>query len=88
MLISSEISDTLIEKGFALKICQNCGYFEFQNNGRSDFDRGHCYLKMIKKESKYPELTSVWDCCENIIPEHAKNFVKQELNKMQDNDEK
>ena len=74
-----EISDTLMEKGFALKICQNCGYFEFQNNGRSDFDRGNCYLKMIKKESKYPELTSVWDCCENIIPEHAKNFVKKEL---------
>ncbi len=74
-----EISETLMEKGFALKICQNCGYFEFQNNGRSDFDRGNCYLKMIKKESKFPELTSVWDYCENIIPEHAKNFVRKEL---------
>ena len=74
-----EISETLMEKGFALKICQNCGYFEFQNNGRSDFDRGNCYLKMIKKESKFPELTPVWDYCENIIPEHAKSFVKKEL---------
>ncbi|MCQ2957954.1 MAG: glycosyltransferase [Candidatus Gastranaerophilales bacterium] len=82
-----EISDTLMEKGFALKICQNCGYFEFQNNGRADFDRGNCYLKMIKKESKYPELTSVCGCCENIIPEHAKNFVRQELDKLNnDND--
>ena len=77
-----EISDTLMEKGFALKICQNCGYFEFQNNGRSDFDRGNCYLKMIKRESKFPELTAVWDCCENIIPEHAKNFVKKELDNL------
>jgi len=79
-----EISDTLMGKGFALKICQNCGYFEFQNNGRADFDRGNCYLKMIKKASKFPELTSVCDCCENIIPEHAKNFVRQELEKMKD----
>lgn len=77
-----EISDTLMEKGFALKICQNCGYFEFQNNGRADFDRGNCYLKMIKRESNFPELTSVCDCCENIIPERARNFVKQELEKI------
>ncbi len=77
-----EITDTLMEKGFALKICQNCGYFEFQNNGRSDFDRGNCYLKMIKKESKFPELTPVWGCCENIIPEHAKSFVKKELDNL------
>jgi len=81
-----EISDTLMEKGFALKVCQNCGYFEFQNNGRSDFDRGNCYLKMIKKESKFPELTSVCDYCENIIPEHAKSFVKQELDNMNKDD--
>lgn len=78
-----EISEILMEKGFALKICQNCGYFEFQNNGRADFDRGNCYLKMIKRESKFPELTSVWDCCENIIPQHAKNFVKKELEKLE-----
>ena len=77
-----EISETLLEKGFALKICQNCGYFEFQNNGRSDFDRGNCYLKMIKRESKFPELTSVWESCESVIPEHAKNFVKKELEKI------
>ena len=83
----SEISETLIEKGFALKICQNCGYFEFQNNGRADFDRGNCFMKMIKRESKFPELTSVWDCCENIIPEHAKNFVKKELDKINNENE-
>ncbi len=82
-----EISDTLMEKGFALKICQNCGYFEFQNNGRADIDRGNCYFKMIKKKSKFPEQTAVWDTCEYIIPEHAKSFVKKELEKLQNEPE-
>ena len=41
---------------------------------------------MIKRESKFPELTSVWDCCENIIPHHAKNFVKKELEKLENED--
>ncbi|MDD3594378.1 MAG: hypothetical protein PHX18_07105 [Candidatus Gastranaerophilales bacterium] len=74
-----EITDILMEKGFALKICQNCGYFEFANKGRADFDRGNCYLNMIKRETKNPCITPVWDSCENIIPQHAKEFVKKEL---------
>ena len=79
-----EISDTLLEKGFALKICQNCGYFEFQNNGRVDCTKGNCYLKIIKKESKFPEQTEIFYSCENIIPEHAKDFVRKELEKNTD----
>ncbi len=74
-----EITDTLLEKGFALKICQNCGYFEFQNNGRVDCTKGNCYLKIIKKESKFPEQTELFYSCDNIIPEHAKDFVRKEL---------
>jgi cellulose synthase/poly-beta-1,6-N-acetylglucosamine synthase-like glycosyltransferase len=77
-----EIIDKLIEYGFALKVCQNCGFFELDSRGRTISDCGKCYMGVVKQETQDPDATHIWESCENIIPSHAKEFVKKELAKL------
>jgi cellulose synthase/poly-beta-1,6-N-acetylglucosamine synthase-like glycosyltransferase len=77
-----EMIDKLMDYGFALKLCQNCGFFKLANKGRTVSDSGKCYMSVVKKETQEPDITNIWETCENIIPSHAKEFVIKELEKL------
>lgn len=74
-----EVIDKLFERGFALKVCQNCGYFKHNPNGRVNNDQGNCLIKVVKRMSDIPQNTHIWNVCNNMIPIHAKEFVNQQL---------
>ncbi len=74
-----ELIDRLNEKGFSLKVCQNCGFFESDSTGRFDNKQGKCLMQVVQKTNSFPETTQVWSSCSNFIPIHARPFVQQQL---------
>lgn len=77
-----QLSKKLLDKGFALKICQNCGYFEADNDGKHDLKKGKCLLAMVKHGKSEPYSTMAYNHCKFIIPQHAKEYVKKQLENM------
>lgn len=74
-----ELSDKLLSRGFALKICQNCGYFEEKRDGRYNSNEGKCFCGVIKDETRSPYSVYLWSQCNNIIPSHAREYIQKQL---------
>ena len=74
-----ELSDKLLARGFALKICQNCGYFEEKKDGRYNSNEGKCFFSVIKDEARSPYNVYLWSQCNNIIPAHAREYIQKQL---------
>lgn len=74
-----ELSTKLIARGFALKICQNCGYFEDKKDGRYNSNEGKCYFSVIKNEIKDPHSVFLWSQCNNIVPAHAREYIQKQV---------
>ena len=82
-LKASESLDDLIEKlsnkGFALKACQNCGYFEPAKDDKHGYTNGSCLLGMAKHGQKEPYSTQISYCCKFIIPAHTREYVRKQI---------
>lgn len=79
----AELSEKLFDKGFALKVCQNCGYFEPSQDGKHDLIAGSCLLAIVKHGRKEPYSTQISNSCKFIIPAHAKEYVRKQIQDLQ-----
>jgi len=79
----SELSERLYDRGLALKVCQNCGYFELSPNNHYDFVNGGCLLGIVKHGQKEPYSTQISNNCKFIVPAHAKDYVRQQIKDLQ-----
>jgi hypothetical protein len=78
----SELSEKLFDRGLVLKVCQNCGYFEPTQDGKHDFINGSCLLGIVKHGRKEPYSTQISYSCKFIIPSHAKEFVRKQIEEL------
>lgn len=75
----AELSEKLFARGFVLKVCQNCGYFVSEKDGKHDIITGCCLLGMVKHDQKEPYSTKISFNCKYIIPSHAREYVLKQL---------
>jgi cellulose synthase/poly-beta-1,6-N-acetylglucosamine synthase-like glycosyltransferase len=78
-----ELIEKLKSHGFALKICMNCGYLNFNEGIASQFDgqQGYCLYDNLNSGSKAEEFSYLWNTCSNIVPVQAKAHILQQLGK-------
>lgn len=82
-----QAADELLEKlkthGFALKVCKNCGYLNFNEGIAAQFEgkQGYCLFDNLNNGSKAEEITYIWNTCSNIVPAQARNHILQQLGK-------
>lgn len=78
-----DLSKKLFSRGFVIKICQNCGYFAPDETNQSDNLKANCLLGMVHHDQKVPYSTKIINGCKFIIPSHARDYVKKQIeNKM------
>jgi cellulose synthase/poly-beta-1,6-N-acetylglucosamine synthase-like glycosyltransferase len=79
----NELVEKLKLHGFALKICMNCGYFNFNEGiaGQFEGQQGYCLFDNLNNASKAEEITYLWNTCSNIVPAQARNNILQQLGK-------
>lgn len=58
------ITKKLQDKGYSLKICQNCSHFEIKQDGTVDLLKGTC--KLLKKANGENEQVLIWNGCMNF----------------------
>lgn len=75
----ADLSEKLFNRNFALKVCQNCGYFEPAKDGKHDYTNGSCLLGIAKHGRKEPYSTQISYGCKFIIPSHAKDYVLKQI---------
>ncbi|MDD3013763.1 MAG: glycosyltransferase family 2 protein [Candidatus Gastranaerophilales bacterium] len=82
-LAMEELLEKLKNHGFALKICLNCGYFNFNEGIASQFEgqQGYCLFDNLNSGSKAEEFSYLWNTCSNIVPVQAKTHILQQLGK-------
>lgn len=70
------ISDTLEQHGFRIKICQSCAYFSPKIDGTNNMVKGYCNQKAVEDQScsEFPE-TLLWSSCEYYIPEEVNKVI-------------
>ena len=70
------ISDTLAQHGFRIKICQSCAYFSPKIDGTNNMVKGFCNKKAVDDQncSELPE-TLLWSSCEYFIPEEVNKVI-------------
>lgn len=78
----TDLSEKLFARGFALKVCQNCGYFEPSKDGKHDYTNGSCLLGIVKHGRKEPYSTQISFTCKFIIPAHAKDYVRRQIDEL------
>lgn len=78
----AELSEKLFNRGLVLKVCQNCGYFEPTQDGKHDFMNGSCLLGIVKHGQKDPYSTKISYNCKFIIPSHAREFVRKQIEEL------
>jgi len=78
----AELSEKLYDRNLVLKVCQNCGYFEPVQDGKHDYMNGSCLLGIVKHGRKEPYSTQIAYNCKFIIPSHAKEFVKKQIEEL------
>ena len=78
----AELSERLFDRSLVLKVCQNCGYFESVQDGKHDYMNGSCLLGIVKHGRKEPYSTQISYNCKFIIPSHAKEFVKKQIEEL------
>ena len=70
------ISDTLAQHGFRIKICQSCAYFSPKIDGTNNMVKGYCNKIAVDDPSctELPE-TLLWNSCEYFIPEEVNKVI-------------
>ncbi len=70
------ISDTLAQRGFRIKICQSCAYFSPKIDGTNNMVKGYCNQKAVEDPNctEFPE-TLLWNSCEYFIPEEVNKVI-------------
>ena len=56
----NEVTSVLGERGFILKVCQNCKFFEANNDGNVDMLKGFCRLN---SDEETPTEILIWNGC-------------------------
>ncbi len=70
------ISDTLAQHGFRIKICQSCAYFSPKIDGTNNMVKGYCNKKALDDQNlNEPPETLLWSTCEYFIPEEVNNVI-------------
>jgi len=79
----NELIEKLKGHGFAIKICQNCGYFKFSPEDAKKFEgkQGVCLYDNINNGSEASEYTYIWNNCPNIVPAQARDYIMKQLDK-------
>jgi hypothetical protein len=75
----AELSEKLFARGLVLKVCQNCGYFMPDKDGKHDLTKGCCLLGMVKHGRTEPYSTQISYNCKFIIPSHARDYVLKQI---------
>ncbi len=78
----TDLSEKLLNRNFALKVCQNCGYFEAAKDFNYDCIKGACLLGIAKHGQKEPYSTQISYGCKFIIPAHAKDYVRKQIEEL------
>lgn len=85
------ITKSLEDKGFILKVCQNCSYFTSYNDGEVDSLKGFCNAANpnavkqpgknfnAEEENAEENCILIWNCCRNFMPKKIKNIL-QDMN--------
>lgn len=70
------ISDTLAQHGFRIKICQSCAYFAPKIDGTNNMVKGYCNKAAVDDPNctELPE-TLLWNSCEYFIPEEVNKVI-------------
>ena len=70
------ISDTLAQHGFRIKICQSCAYFSPKIDGTNNMVKGYCNKAAVDNPNctELPE-TLLWSSCEYFIPEEVNKVI-------------
>ncbi len=71
-----DITNTLEQHGFRMKICQSCAYFSPKIDGTNNMVKGYCNKKALEQEFDgiIPE-TLLWSTCEYFIPQEVNNVI-------------
>ena len=79
----NELIEKLKGHGFAIKICQNCGYFKFSQQDAEKFEgkQGVCLYDNINNGSEASEYTYIWNTCRNIVPAQARDYIMKQMEK-------
>lgn len=76
----SDITKKLDDKGFTLKVCQNCSYFKSSPDGTVDLLKGFCSysnLAMANSEGgQEPPQTLIWNTCPYYKRIEFENMIK------------
>lgn len=79
-LALKELVDKLKTKGFSLKVCINCAYFD-QSQDFIDVSKGNqglCRFRNINLGTSDIEMAYIWECCNNISAFESKDRVKKD----------
>ncbi len=79
----NELIEKLKGHGFAIKICQNCGYFKFSHEDAQKYEgkQGLCLYDNINNGSEASEYTYIWNTCRNIVPAQARDYIMKQMEK-------
>ena len=75
------ISRKLKSKGFTIKVCQNCSYFESCPDGTIDLLKGVCKLKGNPQNTETAVQTLIWNTCTAFAPHKISNMIDDMANK-------
>lgn len=70
------ISNTLEQHGFRIRICQSCAYFAPKIDGTNNMVKGYCN-QIAVQDPNYTDLpeTLLWSSCEYYIPEEVNKVI-------------
>lgn len=72
----NDIIMRLKDKGFMLKVCQNCEYFKSQPDGTMDLLKGTCSLQRNQNGDEMEVL--IWNGCTNFVERKNSNIINPE----------
>lgn len=63
----NEVVQILGERGFILKVCQNCKFYSVNNDGTVDLLKGYCNMA---GDPEVKEDILIWNSCRNFTPKN------------------
>ena len=77
----SDITKSLDEKGFTLKVCQNCVHYNPENDASVDQVTGFCNVgvgvNLVSGDGEEGSRILIWSCCHNFLKGAGKEILGQ-----------
>jgi|GEM_PF-1492746 len=78
----NDITRSLDDKGFTLKVCQNCVHYNPENDNSVDQVTGYCNVgvgvNIASGDSEEGDRILIWSCCRNFIKGAGKEILGQD----------